>query len=63
MNLNCISTIYACSRDGMCESGEFDSRVLDSLKNFDLNSAEVKQQFGKLNLTSLMLLFVRLSLG
>lgn len=63
MNLNCISAIYACSRDGMCESGEFDSRVLDSLKNFDLNSAEVKQQFGKLNLTSLMLLFVRLSLG
>lgn len=47
----------------MCESGEFDSRVLDSLKNFDLNSAEVKQQFGKLNLTNLMLLFVRLSLG
>lgn len=47
----------------MCESGEFDGRVLDSLKNFDLNSAEVKQQFGKLNLTNLMLLFVRLSLG
>lgn len=36
----------------MCESGEFDSRVLDSLKNFDLNSAEVKQQFGKLRLAS-----------
>lgn len=37
--------------DGMCESGEFDSRVLDSLKNFDLNSAEVKQQFEQIGLT------------
>ncbi|KAH9738967.1 protein TIC 40 [Citrus sinensis] len=37
--------------DGMCESGEFDGRVLDSLKNFDLNSAEVKQQFEQIGLT------------
>jgi len=29
-------------------STEWDSRMMDTLKNFDLNSPEVKQQFGKL---------------
>lgn len=27
-------------------SNEWDSRMMDSLKNFDLSSPEVKQQFG-----------------
>lgn len=27
--------------------GEWDNRMMDSLKNFDLSSPEVKQQFGK----------------
>lgn len=29
-------------------SSEWDNRMMDSLKNFDLNSPDVKQQFGKL---------------
>ena len=28
-------------------SAEWDNTMMDSLKNFDLNSPEVKQQFGK----------------
>lgn len=28
-------------------SSEWDGRMMDSLKNFDLSSPEVKQQFGK----------------
>ena len=28
-------------------SSEWDGRVMDSLKNFDLSSPDVKQQFGK----------------
>lgn len=28
-------------------STEWDGRMMDTLKNFDLNSPEVKQQFGK----------------
>lgn len=27
---------------------EWDNRMMDSLKNFDLSSPEIKQQFGKL---------------
>lgn len=30
----------------MSGSGEWDNRMMDTLKNFDLNSPEVKQQFG-----------------
>lgn len=28
-------------------NSEWDSRMMDSLKNFDLSSPEVKQQFGQ----------------
>lgn len=28
-------------------SAEWDNRMMDSLKNFDLSSPEVKQQFGE----------------
>jgi hypothetical protein len=31
----------------MSGSSEWDSRMVDSLKNFDLSSPEVKQQFGE----------------
>ena len=31
----------------MSGSGEWDKRMTETLKNFDLNSPEVKQQFGK----------------
>lgn len=34
----------------MSGSGEWDKRMTDTLKNFDLNSPEVKQQFSKTNL-------------
>lgn len=34
--------------NGMGGDGAFDSRMSDMLKNFDLNSTEVKQQFGML---------------
>lgn len=30
----------------MSGSGEWDKRMTETLKNFDLNSPEVKQQFG-----------------
>ena len=36
-------------------SNEWDNRVMDSLKNFDLNSPEVKQQFGKFELNNSLL--------
>lgn len=29
-------------------STEWDNRMMDSLKNFDLSSPEIKQQFGEL---------------
>jgi hypothetical protein len=35
----------------MSGSGEWDKRMTDTLKNFDLNSPEVKQQFSKTNLS------------
>ncbi|GMN38995.1 hypothetical protein TIFTF001_008236 [Ficus carica] len=35
----------------MSGSGEWDNRVMDSLKNFDLSSPEVKQQFDQIGLT------------
>lgn len=35
-------------------NSEWDSRMMDSLKNFDLSSPEVKQQFGES--TTLLLL-------
>lgn len=31
----------------MTGNSEWDNRMMDSLKNFDLSSPEVKQQFGK----------------
>jgi hypothetical protein len=31
----------------MTGSSEWDKRMMDSLKNFDLNSPDIKQQFGK----------------
>lgn len=31
----------------MSSNGEWDDRLMDSFKNFDLNSPEFKQQFGK----------------
>lgn len=34
-------------RNNMGGSGEWDSRMMDSLNNFDLSSPEVKQQFGE----------------
>lgn len=36
-----------CFRNNMGGSNEWDNRMMDSLKNFDLSSPEVKQQFGK----------------
>lgn len=37
----------SCFRNNMGGSNEWDNRMMDSLKNFDLSSPEVKQQFGK----------------
>ncbi|XP_021296264.1 protein TIC 40, chloroplastic [Herrania umbratica] len=37
--------------NNMGGSTEWDNRMMDSLKNFDLNSAEVKQQFDQIGLT------------
>lgn len=41
-------------------SSEWDNRMMDSLKNFDLSSPEVKQQFGKC-LIEMPIRFVNLS--
>lgn len=37
--------------NNMSGSGEWDKRMTDTLKNFDLNSPEVKQQFNQIGLT------------
>ncbi|CAN8300163.1 unnamed protein product [Cochlearia groenlandica] len=37
--------------NNMSGSGEWDKRMMDTLKNFDLNSPEVKQQFDQIGLT------------
>ncbi|KAJ6936056.1 protein TIC 40 [Populus alba x Populus x berolinensis] len=37
--------------NNMGGSGKWDSQMMDSLKDFDLNSAEVKQQFDQIGLT------------
>jgi len=37
--------------NNMGGSGEWDSRMMDSLKNFDMSSPEVKQQFDQIGLT------------
>ncbi|ONK77395.1 uncharacterized protein A4U43_C02F6090 [Asparagus officinalis] len=37
--------------NNMGGNGEWDSRMMDSLKNFDLSSPEVKQQFDQIGLT------------
>ncbi|KAM7279471.1 hypothetical protein ACFE04_006605 [Oxalis oulophora] len=37
--------------NGMSGSGEWDNRMMDSLKNFDLSSPEVKQQFDQIGMT------------
>ncbi|KAJ8761210.1 hypothetical protein K2173_001266 [Erythroxylum novogranatense] len=37
--------------NNMKGSGEWDNRMMESLKNFDLNSPEVKQQFDQIGLT------------
>ncbi|XP_054818430.1 protein TIC 40, chloroplastic [Prosopis cineraria] len=37
--------------NNMSGSGEWDGRMMDTLKNFDLNSPEVKQQFDQIGLT------------
>ncbi|CAK7339027.1 unnamed protein product [Dovyalis caffra] len=37
--------------NNMGGSGEWDSRMMDNLKNFDLSSPEVKQQFDQIGLT------------
>ncbi|KAJ6807212.1 protein TIC 40, chloroplastic-like [Iris pallida] len=37
--------------NNMGGSGEWDNRMMDSLKNFDLSSPEVKQQFDQIGLT------------
>ncbi|KAG2300360.1 hypothetical protein Bca52824_036832 [Brassica carinata] len=37
--------------NNMSGSGEWDKRMTDTLKNFDLNSPEVKQQFDQIGLT------------
>ena len=39
----------------MSGNSEWDNRVTDSLKNFDLSSPEVKQQFGKSGIENLLL--------
>lgn len=36
---------------------EWDGRMMDTLKDFDLSSPEVKQQFGKLELDSFIVSF------
>uniref|UniRef100_M4E474 STI1 domain-containing protein n=1 Tax=Brassica campestris TaxID=3711 RepID=M4E474_BRACM len=38
-------------RNNMSGSGEWDKRMTETLKNFDLNSPEVKQQFDQIGLT------------
>lgn len=42
-------------------SPEWDNQMMDTLKNFDLNSPDVKQQFGELYMTVLQLFFVHFS--
>lgn len=37
--------------NNMGGSSEWDNRMMDSLKNFDLNSPEVKQQFDQIGLS------------
>ncbi|KAJ0229858.1 hypothetical protein HA466_0312840 [Hirschfeldia incana] len=37
--------------NNMSGSGEWDKRMTETLKNFDLNSPEVKQQFDQIGLT------------
>uniref|UniRef100_A0A2P2JL10 Protein TIC 40, chloroplastic n=1 Tax=Rhizophora mucronata TaxID=61149 RepID=A0A2P2JL10_RHIMU len=37
--------------NNMKGSGEWDNRMMESLKNFDLNSPDVKQQFDQIGLT------------
>ncbi|KAH9626396.1 hypothetical protein KSS87_009082 [Heliosperma pusillum] len=49
--ISSTATRYASSlRDNMGE-GALDNQMMDSLKNFDLNSPEVKQQFDQIGLT------------
>lgn len=38
---------FAPPRNNMGGNPEWDNRMVDSLKNFDLSSPEIKQQFGK----------------
>lgn len=49
----CCIIHYICiisfnCRSNMGGSTEWDNRMMDSLKNFDLSSPEIKQQFGEL---------------
>jgi len=41
----------------MSGSSEWDSRMVDSLKNFDLSSPEVKQQFGEFGIDCFCYMF------
>lgn len=48
MNLHAyLHVLIMLFRNNMGGSTEWDNRMMDSLKNFDLNSPDVKQQFGK----------------
>ncbi len=53
--LNSFPIFDIVYRNNMGGSNEWDNRVMDSLKNFDLNSPEVKQQFGKFELNNSLL--------
>lgn len=55
MVLNSFPIIDIVSRNNMSGSSDWDNRVMDSLKSFDLNSPEVKQQFGKFELNKSLL--------
>ena len=51
MTVNKYSFSFVCPffRNNMHGSKEWDGQMMNSLKNFDLNNPEVKQQFGELN--------------
>lgn len=48
-----IQLFLAFFRNSMGGSPEWDNRMMDSLKNFDISSPEVKEQFGKFTLFKL----------
>jgi hypothetical protein len=56
MDLNSFA-VFFLFRNNMGGSGKWDSQMMDSLKDFDLNSAEVKQQFGEFGIDCFCYMF------